>query len=251
MKISRFMSRTAFVAGLITAVAAPASAQVGGVIKKVRAKVAQTVAGPDTASASRVPPGAKAAPGSEYNDHVLEMTPAVLDQLEKALAVQAAARADNDRQIGKVLSPDEYDQCKLQAIRTPAGQKLSQEMATLMDGTKTQQQMSQGMQDIAKRLDALTEAECGLEANKARQLRFSLDSRAAAAAQAASGLSDIQLSILKERILPLCTATAAAQNGPVRIPTEANNIFYVYSPVEVQALQPRCSKLVAALRSTE
>jgi len=248
MRITRVLARVALTTGLATALPAPAAAQLGGLIKKVTTKVAQTVAGPDTTAAGI----ATAAAGPVYNEHVLEMTPAVLDRLEKAMAAETAVLDQGAQRIGKVLSPDEYNRCKQQVIMEPDGQKLSAELVRQLDGSKTQQQMEKAMQDAATRLEALLEPKCGLEPAKAERLQNTLAETAATAAENASGLNGIQLSILKERILPFCTPVApvAASAGPVRIATEEAAIFWVYSPAEVKALQPRCSRLIAALQAS-
>lgn len=248
MNMSRFLAWTALVAGLAGVVPASASAQVGGLIKKkVKEKVVQTVGGADTASsASAAVPGS----GPVFNDYVLEITPDLLDRLEKALAAEAAAREENARRIGKVLPEEEYDRCEQDAIRSAEGQKMSEESVRLMEAAKTDEQVQQAMEEMGKRLEAFMEPRCGLEPNKAERLRSELAPRTTAAAEEASGLTDHQLSILKERILPLCTATeAAAGSEGARIPTEDSTIFYVYSPGEVEALRPRCGTLVKVLQA--
>ncbi|UCF41687.1 MAG: hypothetical protein JSW43_04995 [Gemmatimonadota bacterium] len=244
MKSSRFLAWTALVAGLAAVVPASASAQIGGLVKK---KVKERLAGPDAAAAS---PAAQAAPGPVFNEYVLEITPDLLDRLQRALAAEAAAREENARRIGKVLPEEEYDRCEQDAIRSAEGQKMSEESVRLMETAKTDQQLQQAMEEMGKRLEAFMEPRCGLEPSKAERLRSELAPRTTVAAEEASGLTDHQLSILKERILPLCTATeAAAGSEGARIPTEDSTIFYVYSPGEVEALRPRCGTLAQALQA--
>jgi len=250
MKIGKLVAWTALVTGLAGVVPASASAQVGGLIKKkVKEKVVQT-GGPETAAASPAAPEAVPGSGPVFNSYVLEITPELLDRLEKALAAEAATREENARRIGKVLPEEEYDRCEQDAIRSAEGQKMSEESVRLLEAAKTDEQVSQAMEEMGKRLEAFMEPRCGLEPSKAERLGSELAPRVDTAAEQASGLNDRQLSILKERILPLCTATqAAAGSEGARIPTEDSTIFYVYSPGEVEALRPRCGTLVKALQA--
>jgi len=248
MNISRFLAWTALAAGLAAA-PAPATAQVGRFIKKRMKDKVETVVGADTASAARAASAAVPGSGPVFNAYVLEITPDVLDRLDKALAAEAAARAENARRIGKVLPEDEYDRCRQDAIMSDEGQKMSEESVGLMDAAKTDEQLQRAMEEMGKRLEAFLEPRCGLEPRKAERLRGELAPRTTAAAEEASGLTDHQLSILKERILPLCSATGDPATGEVRIPTEDDEIFYVYSPGEVEALRPRCAGLVEAIEA--
>jgi len=250
MNISRFLAWTALVAGLAAAVPVSASAQVGGFLKKkMKEKVEQTVGGADTASANRAVSAAVPGSGPVFNEWVLEITPDILDRLEKALAAEAAAREANARGLGKVLSAEEYQSCKERAIGSPEGQKLSQESVRLIGEATTQEQMQRAMEEMNTRLEAFMEPRCGLEPYKAQQVEVELARRVNTAAEEASGLNDHQLSILKERILPLCTETGITDADGVRIPTEDSTIFYVYSPGEVEALRPRCGTLAKALQA--
>jgi len=244
MKTRKLVPWTALVAALAAVLPASASAQIGGFIKK---KVEEMVAGSDAAADST---GTQAAPGPVFNADVLAITPELLDRLEQALPAEAAAREENARRVGKVLDAEEYESCRQRVAASPETQELMEEqLQVLGDETSTQQQMDLALQEMATRLEALTEPECGLEPNKAEKLRRELDPRVAAAAEQASGLSDRQLSILKERILPFCLApeAAAAAAGELKIPGETSTVFYVYSPTEVEALWPRCGSLVEAL----
>jgi hypothetical protein len=248
MNISRFLAWTALVAGLATA-PTPTSAQVGRFIKKkMKEKVEQTVAVPDSAAANSAAP-VSSARGPVFTSDVLEITPELLDRLEKAWAAKANAREENARGPGKVLPPEEYQSCKERALGSPEGQRVTQEMLQLMGEATTQEQMQRAMEEANKRMEAFLEPECGLEPYKADHARVELARRVATAGEEASGLTDRQLSILEERILPLCTVTGIADADGVRIPTEDSDIFYVYTPSEVEALRPRCGKLVEVLQA--
>jgi len=247
MKVRKLVAWTALVAGLAAVVPAPASAQVGGLIKKKVKEKVQTVTGSDTDAAR---PASGAAPGPAYNEHVLAITPEVLGRVEKALAAEATTREENDRRVGKVLEAEEYESCRQRVAGSEKAQEMMEEqLRVLGDETSTQQERERALEEMAKRLEALTEPECGLEPHKAEKLRSELAPRVPAAAEQASGLTDLQLSILKERILPFCvTPELATASGEVRIPGETSPAFYVYSPTEVEALRPRCGRLVAALQ---
>jgi len=249
MNISRFLSWIALVAGLATAAPMPAAAQVGRFVKKkMKEKVEQTV-GDTGAAAAAASLGASPATGPVFNSDVLEITPELLDRLERAWAAEAKAREENARGPGKVLSAEEYQSCKERAIGSPEGQKLSQESVRLVGEATTQEQMQQAMEEMNTRLEAFMEPRCGLEPYKAQHVRVELAQRVNTAGEEASGLTSIQRSILEERILPLCTETGIADADGVRIPTEDSAIFYVYTPGEVEALRPRCGKLVKALQA--
>lgn len=248
MKTRKLVTWTALVIGLAAMVPASASAQVTGLIKKkVKEKVVPTVAAPDTAAARSA-----AAEGQPvYTSHVLEITPDLLDRLEKALAAEAATREENARRLGKVLPSEEYDRCSQRVLMSPEGQRLSAELIGLLDEATTYEETQRAMEEMGTRAEAFVEPECGLKPSKAENLRNELAPRVPAAAQQASGLTDIQLSILKERILPFCLApeAVAAAAGDLRIPGETSTVFYVYSPTEVEALQPRCEGLAESLQA--
>lgn len=61
--------------------------------------------------------------------------------------------------------------------------------------------------------------------------------------QKAAGLTERQYAILRERVVPFCTAAGAGGSGELRI-----DGGFIYSTAEVEALRPRCAKLLPALR---
>ena len=269
MRISRWMPCAGVVAMLVAAaIPAPAHAQLGGLIKKkVKAKVAQTIGRGD--STGTVPPGtsapdtagkaARTAPpgsGPRFTEYVLEITPDLLDRLAKGLAAEDAVRQEIERMIGKVLSRDEYKKCEAAVLRGPDGQKVYAQSRDLVTGDTTYARIQQASQQLARRMEQVVEPKCGLEPRKAEDIRAQHADSLEAAAPAASGLTRLQLTIMKERILPLCAATQAlaAAAGEVRVPAaspgSANPIYYVYTPGEVTAVQPRCATLASALRTS-
>jgi hypothetical protein len=258
----------AVVAAMLVAAAipAPAHAQLGGLIKKkVKEKVAQTItrdsartAPPDTSAPDAAGKAARTGPprpGPRFTEYVLEITPELLDRLEKGLAAEEVVRQEIERKIGKVLSRDEYKKCEAAVLRGPEGQKVYEQSRDLANGDTTYERIQKASQELARRMEQVVEPKCGLQPRKAEEIREQHADSVEAAAPAASGLTRLQLTIVKERILPLCAATqaVAAAASEVRVQAgaqgNANPIYYVYTPNEVNALQPRCAKLVSALRT--
>ena len=269
MRRSRFMPWAVVVAMFAAAAApTPTEAQLGGLVrKKVKEKIVQKVAGPDsaatatsdTSTARAARKGARAAPpapGPRFTEYVLEITPAVLDQLEKGLAAEEVVRQEIERKIGKVLSHDEYKKCEAAVLRGPDGQKVYAQARDLATGDTTYEHIRKASEELARRMEQVVEPKCGLAPMKAEEIRSQNRDSLEAAAPAASGLTRLQLTLMKERILPLCAAAQAVSTAPgeVRVPataqTSTDPIYFVYTPNEVSALQPRCAKLAGALRAS-
>ncbi len=236
------MLRWGALAALLAALApAPASAQLGGFLKKKlkqtirQTLAADTTAGTPSAAAPGGSPGAPAS-GPAFNAYVLEMTPAVLDQLARGLAAEAAEQKAVANQLASILSKPAHEQCIQKLLATPEGQKAYDAM--------TNGQSQQGSADMQK----LMEARCGPDPNTRETIRLKLANRPAQAGEAASGFKSRQYEILKERVAPFCALTAPAA-GPVRIPAGSSGLFLVYSPAEVQALSARCASLLPALKA--
>ncbi len=256
---------------LALALPAPASPQIGKWVKKaikqkIADKVEQTVVGTDstTTTTSTAPTGSrvgalparKAAPGPVFNEYTLEMTPEVLAKLEKGLAAEAADRKAAAQELAKILSHDDFEKCQIQMSRTPEGQKAYREFTAQLQGND-QQAMAQASQTYAKRLDDLSRPKCGPGGTEAEDLRRDLHNRPEKTGLAASGLTEYQYSILKERIVPFCSLPqppAPAVSGETRVPVEGGysaNIAFVYTAGEVAALQGRCAALMAELNEPQ
>jgi hypothetical protein len=252
---------------------APASAQLGKLLKKaLKEKVVQTVmdkaasaAGvqPDTAPAREVAPAGEtgvlqaktpmpgAHPGPNFSEYLLEMTPELLDRFEKGLAAESAVQQELNLKLGKVLSPAAYHECMQRVMSGPEAQKIYLVAGDLVQGEVSQEQMMKVSQELGRRFERLIEPKCGLDSQKGQQVRDQHAQRLEAAAPQASSLTRLQLSLMKERILPVCAAieTLAEVAGEARIPTASAAIYWVYTRGEVAALQPRCVKLAAALKT--
>jgi histone H3/H4 len=260
MGILRMVSCAALAAVMATAaIPAPGSAQIDRLIKRAaRERITQAVVD-QAARALGVQPDAgraeaaanpSAHSGPTFTEHVLEMSPEVLDRFEQGLAAEAAVRQEVDRLVGKVLPRDEYDRCHQEVMTSPDAQEVLTKTADLMPENPSQEAVRKASEELYRRFDALVEARCGLEPVKASEVRGRHAARLEAAAPDASGLTRLQLSHMKERIVPLCTAiqASALEAGAARLPTGMREVFWVYSELEVEALRTRCGMLLTALR---
>ncbi len=258
---------------LAMALPAPASPQLGKWVKKaikqkIADKIEQTVLGSDSASATPPPGGVLAAipsgsgggalrakkgsaapAGPTFAENVLEITPELLDRLEKGFAAESKDRKAMVKDASKVLSDEEYQKCERAVYLTPEYQKAIREYAAAPKKDLPATQRASGV--YSNRLEELLAAKCGPGGNGAVSARQGVSQRSAQKGQAASGLTDYQYAILTERIIPLCTAAspAAGPGGETRIPAGGySSLYYVYAPGEVAALRPRCAKLMRAMR---
>ncbi len=275
MRTSRVLRWTVLAAILAAFAPAPASAQLGRFIKKkFQEKIAKTVVenvvGVDTpvtvtpGNAQPAPAGAqrgapavakKGAPGravkgaepvaapaaSVFDDRVLEMTPAVLDRLEKGLAAEAAERQANARVLARMRDKAGYDKCSREVAASPEGKRM---MALLDAGDM------KAYQQAAVEVQKVQDAKCGPSPNSYRTVEDNLRNKPSKAGEDNSGFDYWQYSILKERALPFCTMSTPAGGGAVKIPVRAD-VFLVYSPAEVDALKVRCARLLPALKSAQ
>lgn len=112
------------------------------------------------------------------------------------------------------------------------------------------EQLQKASEELARRFDKIVRPKCGLDTRQADEVRTGFADRLDAAGPAASGLTKLQLTLMKERIIPFCTAAQApaAAGDEVRIATSSDAIYWVYTPAELQALQPHCARLASALK---
>ncbi len=271
--ISLLLRSAALALGLALALPAPASPQLGKWVKKaikqkIADKVEQTVLGSDSTSATsptagsparapggtgapRARKGAPASTGPQFTEYTLEITPEVLDKVEKGLAAEAADRKAAAPELAKILSREDYQKCAQQVSQTPEGKKAYDAFAT---GTKgNEHEAMAAYRAYAKRVEELVRPRCGPSGSEAEDLRRDLRNRPEKTGLAASGLTEYQYNILKERIVPFCSlpeAPAPAATGETRLPASQGNsgsMAFVYAPGEIQTLRPRCAKLMAGL----
>lgn len=252
------MRRIPVLCGLAFAIAAlvaapPAQAQIGGLLKKAKQKVeAAAGAQPDTGAARSAPAPAPAS-GPRFNERVLEMTPAVLDRLVSALEAEAASRQARERELAALPSDaewradkDKYDACLQGLMLTPEGQQLVIAHAQRMTQVRNEQDGAKAQAE----LDRAVEPKCGRNpGQESPSSRRAALARSAGKTAPAGGFTAVQLAMLKERVVPFCSAT---QHGPgaaggASVPGSGRGVFYVYAAAEVEALQPRCAKLLPLL----
>jgi hypothetical protein len=193
--------------------------------------------------------GAAAAPatGGAYNEHVLEMTAGVVERFATALRAEEAERQEIERIAASVRTPEAYQGCMTAAVATPESQALMAAMAekgeaylanTSDAGAAAAHRKAQ--QDV---VDFMARS-CGPDPDQFRSTELpKLQARPVSVGQEAGGFTGMQYAILKERVAPLCGLAEAAGADGVRIPGEGENIYWVYSPAEVDALVPRCAEL--------
>ncbi|NJD10509.1 MAG: hypothetical protein FIB01_08775 [Gemmatimonadetes bacterium] len=281
MRIMRVVTGAALAAMLVAGAApSPAAAQFGGLKKKLKAKLAEAVAeqvlesaNPVADTTAAVPPAsgastatvasggsrvakkpgspAPARPGPAFSDYVLELTPELLDRLDKGLAAEQALQREIDAMIGRQLPREQYDKCYRTAIASPEGQKIFQGYSVATNGDISQEQLRKASMELSEKFEQLSKPKCGLDPNKAQEVRREHADELNNAAPQGAGLTPLQFSVVKERILPLCAAMDALTRvaGEARVATAQAAIYWVYSEAEVAALQPRCARLVPALNA--
>ena len=172
--------------------------------------------------------GAAVGKGPTFEGDVIEMTPDVLTRLEKyyttldaRLATAKAPPAKADK-----ATKTAWNQCAQQYFTGPEGQGFMQRMAAggqQKDGAA----MAQAMKDAV-------EKKCGPSPEGVVVSKSSARDEAARAA----GLTSGQISLLEERISPVCSTIAAEPGKPFSARYQR-----LYSPVELKALTTRCARL--------
>jgi hypothetical protein len=259
MRISRMISCAALTLLVAAAVPAQGNAQVGRLLKRAAKEAVTQVVVDKAASVTGVQPepgsaalGARATPGPRFDEYLLEMTPDVLDRFDKGLAAEAAVRQEVERLIGKVLPPYEYDKCRDDVITGPEGQRVYMEAAEVLQTLAAQHGIQKASEELDRRMDRIVVPKCGLGPVEAQAIREKHADRLNAAAPQAADMTALQLYNLRERIVPLCKAMSSIIMGDehAKVPTGVASVWWVYSPLEVEAAQPRCEKLMAALSAT-
>jgi hypothetical protein len=204
----------------------PASPQIGGLIKKrVKQAIEQTRVGADTATTAK----AARARGPSFDEATLEITPALLDQFEKGLTAEAVERKNVDSQIAKFLPRDAFEKCKQSLMRTPEAQAAYRDYTKMLKGTD-QEAMRKASEWYGNRLTEITRPKCGPSPSEAELMKGDLLRGPEKIGEKASGLTERQYAVLKERILPFCTAAAASGSAELRI-----DGGYVYTTAEMEA----------------
>jgi hypothetical protein len=244
MRCERLLGRMGrlVLAGAVIGALFPASgeAQLGGLVKKAKAKLT----GDEKPAAAESSPAQR----SPYNEYVLELKPDVADCLEKGLAAENAELEAFKAWASKVKSEDDYQACAAQMMMTPEAQALTAEYQAGMQ--KGDQAAMQAMKTFSEKAQVLLDKQCGPKPNSVDEKRDEAKKNATAKGAAACGYTERQYIILKERITPFCgSPLAGSASEAVKLPGEGRNIFWVYSATEVEVLKGRCPKLQTALKS--
>jgi hypothetical protein len=200
-------------------------AQLGGFLKKKVKDVVKSEPEKSNQTAADSSSG-----NARFNDRVLELNEDVLAKLEKVLLCEKDFRAEVDAKYAKIPTKEQYEKCSFDTMMSKEAQAIA-----LKPG-EDMQAMQQQMTSIA----ALLEKKCGKSPNtfnKSNDLK-----PAAEKCSAAGGLTLSQFSIAKERITPFCSS--GGQNKVAG----TGNLFYVYTPAEVNAMKPKCERLTGLMR---
>ena len=166
-----------------------------------------------------------------FNENVLELNAENLAKLEKALTCEKDFRASVEAKYAKLPNQDDYSQCMMEAMLSPEIQAI----------TKGPTDTAQQAQAMGNKLKEFTEKKCGqnpetFTRDKADELRTSKEQGAKC-----GGLTQTQYSIATERITPFCNS-----GGQEKVKAYGN-IYYVYSPAEMSAIQPKCANLAGLI----
>lgn len=233
------VGRWLFVAVTLGAVLPSAGqAQLGG-LRKLKAKVEQAVGDKPAAEASPQP-------SSPYNENTLEITPAVAECFERALAAENAELDAFKSWASKVKTQAGYEACDGEVAMSAAARAIGAEMVA---ATEKGQEAMQVMKTASEKMAALTEKTCGPKPSSAEQKRRDAVQAAKAKGMAVCGYTESQYNILKERVTPICkSGVLAGADGALKVPGDTNGMFYVYSAAEVAVFKARCAALMSALQ---
>lgn len=260
------MIRSAIALLLLVASAAPADAQVGRLKQRLREKVEDTAtrvlapgaksAEPQRADSARTstpaasdrpaagPARSAARPAQDRpGGQVLEITPALLDDLARALAAEEAKLQEIAPLLAswRSMTPEKYEACREEAKNSPEGQQIL---------------AAQGPANAARAralLGQLSEQRCGGDPrvpHRYQSLIDDLQQQAHVPGASAGGFGVRQYAILKERVTPFCAGAGltGGADGGLRIPGR-KTAFYVYSRTEAEALRARCEHLRPLLQA--
>ncbi|HKP74980.1 MAG TPA: hypothetical protein VJT67_05520, partial [Longimicrobiaceae bacterium] len=172
---------------------------------------------------------------------VLELTEPVLDRFARALAAESADRAQLAQRLAALKTPEQYSQCAMQWMMSPAGQAATNKLSA------NAADQSAAMA-AANEMKAAMERVCGTDPGERGRMQNDAQGHAEQAALTAGGFNPREYGMIKERVVPFCRAAAnAASEGDVRLPGSGHNVFWVYTPAEAAALRVRCGALMQAL----
>lgn len=215
--------RIAVVLTLGVSISAPAQAQFGKLGDAVKKKAKEAVTGKED-------PKPAAAPAAAPQ---LAISADVLDRFTKGLTAEAVRR-------GAYVKRDECAQSSVQSpeymtMLAAQGEDMSTRIKDNMtDAQKTAEMSKIGQEMLVKQHDFVAK-KCGPEFPPASTGSFET------VGSGASGFSVLQYAELKERITAYCEAVARGSDTPA-------NSRIVFTVTETQAMRPRCSGLISALK---
>jgi len=218
---------------------------------------AQTSAAPKPSTDSAASQPATGA-NPAFSETVLEITPATLDRLAAALAVEekarkavagkaAAARPQGTPQAPKTKK--EYQECQQGVMIGPEYAQLMEEYKAATTGQARDSAASRkASSEMMAKLASMIETTCGPDPGRAATKEVSTDLRKAEKTAAeGNGLTVRQYAVLKERVTPLCLSDPVPPDPKgLRIKSQGN-AYLVYTAAEVAALRPRCDAFVKLL----
>lgn len=229
---------------LLLTLSASAEAQISGLKNRVKRAVQGATDGKTEQQAAT----------TVYNEHVLEMTPEILDRLARALAAEEADGSEVARIAASVRTPEAYQTCLMQAVTSSEGQALNAasmaKAEAYLENTADQAAAAAHREAQAAVVQYMADT-CGPDPDQFHATELpKLQTRPATTGRETGEFTATQYAILKERVVPLCGLALATPGDEVRIPGEGNNIFWVYSPAEVESLLPRCDALSRLVQAT-
>lgn len=215
-----------------------AHAQFGGLKDRLKKKASQMVSGKPATPSAEAAEGTEAAEPEAPDTNVVVITATVLTRVETGLRAEAVRRKEVETALRLLKTPEQYNQCTVNFDTSPAGSKLMQEMEPA-----GQDQVKLG--EIMKRREAALVAHCGHDPGSyeyKRKLNASIPTSGAAP----SKFSDLQYSILRERVLVFFS-----KNGQEKwhVQGDRNGAGrYVFTPAEVEALNAQATVLRELLK---
>ena len=223
---------------------------------------AQTSAGPKPdPGAATSQPAADVHPA--FGETVLEITPATLDRLAKALQAEESARKEFARKAsagkGSAAKPrgtpqpqktrKEFQECQQGAMIGPEYAQLMEEYKAAISGqAKDSPAARKAASEMMSKLATMIETACGPDPGRVATKEVSAELRKAEKAAAeGNGFTVRQYAVLKERVTPLCLSDPSPPDPNGLKIKGQGNAYLVYTPTEVAALRPRCEAFIKLL----
>jgi hypothetical protein len=239
---SRTLVRAAAGAALALVVSVPAHAQLGA-LRRAAARAAGNAAVSGATQQAQQQEAASRPASSALGGNVLELTPAVLDRFQQSLAAEDADRRAAAQRLAALKTPEQYQQCTMQWLMSPAGRALTDRVTTVASSGD-----QQAMVQLSNEMKASEEHACGPDPSERGRMQSDAQAHAAQAGLAAGQFTAAQYGIIKERIVPFCRASATTPaSGDVRLQGSGSGVFWVYTAAEAAALRERCTALMQGI----